>query len=63
MPRDSMPCNSDEQREDRNGAGEVRLLRQLVSSMADWTRSLWVLPPSDILYLARRGKGTLVKDN
>lgn len=45
MPRDGTPCKSDEEQwEDRNGAGEVSGLGQLVSLMADWTRSLCASP-------------------
>ena len=63
MPRDGMPCKSDEEQwEDRNDAGEVRGLWQLVSLMADWTRSLCAPPLLGILYLKMRDKGTLKKE-
>lgn len=63
MPEDSMPCESDkEQWEDRNGAGELGGLWQLVSLMADWTRSLCVLPLLGILYLKMRDKEALKKE-
>lgn len=58
-----MACKGNgEQWGDRNGAGEVRGLWQLMSLMADWTRSLCVPFLLGILYLKMRDNGTLKKE-